>query len=105
MTDYIIDDASLHYAASKSAKYRQFVTERFSVFVKFLQDNDLTTTTLLDAGEMPSEDLKIMKSDLTEDGFEVVKSAYDKWLRGIDNGNPIDDTRTLEKSLAKVRRK
>lgn len=103
MSDFVIDDAAVHYAASKNADYRQRVTERFSTFVNFLQDNGLVQKPILSGGEMPTEKLKIMRSDLTEEGFEVVKASYDKWLRGIDKGKAISDTRLLERALSKLR--
>jgi hypothetical protein len=103
MNDFVIDDAAVHFAASKNAEYRQRVKDRFTTFIHFLQDNGLAVSRILVEGEEPSETLKIMKSDLTEEGFEVVKASYDKWLRGIDQGKPIADITALEKSLSKLR--
>jgi hypothetical protein len=103
MSDFVIDDASVHFAASKTSDYRQRVCERFAAFVGFLQSNELTTRVILEVGEIPNESTKIMKSDLTEEGFQVVRLAYDKWLRGIDSGKPISDMSIMERALAKVR--
>jgi hypothetical protein len=103
MNDFVIDDVAVHYSASKSADYRQRVDERFSTLIKFLQESGLTERQILSDDEKPSESLKIMKSDLTEIGFQVIKTAYDKWLRAIDRGKPISDTTPLTKALLKIR--
>lgn len=103
MSDFLIDKISTHLAASKSAAWRERVITRFSTFVAFLQENHLTTRTILDPGSEPEVSLRIMKSDLTDEGYEVVKAAYDKWLRGIDKGKDVSDLTTLEKALEKIR--
>lgn len=100
--DFVIDDAATHFAASKSSEYRSRVEQRFRSFVQFLQRNGLTTREVLSDDEPVTEQLKIRKSDLTTDGFEVVKSSYDKWLRALDKGKDVSDVSLLEKTLAKV---
>lgn len=104
MSDFLIDDAAVHFAASKRLDYRESVRQQFAVFIAFLQSNELTTRLILDNDAVPDESTKIMKSDLTEQGFQVVQASYDKWLRGIDKGKPLSDVSVLEKALAKIRR-
>lgn len=104
MNDFLIDKISGHYAASKSVAYRKSIQEMFIVFVNYLQDNNLTCSTLLQRGAELTDDFRIMRSDLTDEGFEVVKQSYDKWLRGIDRGKPISDVTILEKGLRKVKK-
>lgn len=101
--DFLIAATAGHFSASKRREHREKIVEIFSKFVGFLQSNHLTTRTLLETDQVPDESLKIMKSDLTDEGFEVVRLAYDKWLKGIDKGKPISDTKILEKALAKAR--
>ncbi len=103
MTDFVIDDASVHFAASKDSGYRARVRERFCVFIDFLQSNNLTTRTILETGRTPDESIKIRVSDLTPEGFQVVRDSYDKWLRGIDQGKPIADISVLKKCLDRIR--
>lgn len=103
MSDFLIDDMAVHLAASKNADYRSRVRHRFNVFVAFLQDNGLTTRTLTDQNLVEADNLKIMRSDLTGEGYEVVRAAYDKWLRGHDKGKAIDDVTPLRKALEKIR--
>ena len=103
MSDFLIDDAAVHFAASKRQDYKDRVRQQFATFITFLQSNELTTRLLLDHEAVPDESTKLMKSDLTEEGFQVVQASYDKWLRGIDSGKPISDVSVLEKALAKIR--
>jgi hypothetical protein len=101
MTDFVIDDIALHLAASKNLDYRERVRQRFLVFANFLQENGLTTRVLLDLKVTTIPDnFKIIRSDLTDEGFAVVKSAYDKWLRGHDKGKPIEDVTPFQKAIA-----
>jgi hydroxymethylglutaryl-CoA reductase len=75
----------------------------FRAFIGFLQTNRLTTRQILAEDEPVTESLRIVKSDLTDEGFEVVKAAFDKWLRGHDRGKEIEDVSVLEKALARLR--
>ncbi len=101
--DFLIDDAGGHFVASKNREYRKRVVLRFRVFVDFLQDNGLTTREILAKDEPVTEELKIYRSDLTEEGFQVVKAGYDKWLRSLDKGKEITNVSPLEKALTKAR--
>ena len=101
--DFVIDCTKVHLAASKNAEYRARVEQRFRVFLGFVQSNGLAKREILRDDEPITENLEIRKSDLTDEGFELVKSAYDKWLRGIDNGKEISDVSVLSKALSKIR--
>ncbi|MEM6776420.1 MAG: hypothetical protein AAF670_02115 [Planctomycetota bacterium] len=102
MNYFVIDDAKAHFAASKNADYKARVEQRFRVFVDFLQENGLATRQILASNQPVTDELQIKKSDLTDDGFSVVKAAYDKWLRGLDKGKAITDVTVLKKALEKV---
>jgi hypothetical protein len=101
--DFLITEVKGLFAASKNLEYRSRVVRSFRAFINFLQANGLTTRQILAAEEPVTESLRIMKSDLTDEGFEVVKAAYDKWRRGHDRGKEIEDVSVLEKALAKLR--
>jgi hypothetical protein len=102
MTDFLVADIAVHLAASKNPDYRNRVRQRFLVFATFLHENGLTTNPLLDSLRIKPDTFKIMRSDLTDKGFAVVKAAYDKWLRGHDKGKPIEDVTPLRKALEKI---
>jgi hypothetical protein len=44
-----------------------------------------------------------MRSDLTDEGFEFIKRAEQKWFRALDRGQSPEDTRILDKVLANLR--
>jgi hypothetical protein len=46
-----------------------------------------------------SDDFSIEASDLTETGLEVMRKAYDKWVRKMDKGMSPSDTSLLAKAL------
>jgi hypothetical protein len=101
--DFLIAGTKGLFAASKNLEYRARTVRMFRAFIGFLQTNRLTTRQILAEDEPVTESLRIVKSDLTDEGFEVVKAAFDKWLRGHDRGKEIEDVSVLEKALARLR--
>lgn len=104
MNDFPVDDISIHLKASKHREYQDRVFLRFKTFVNFLQKEKLTTRNLLLVGDQPPSDFKIMKSDLTEQGFELVKKAYDKWLKAQDGGKSPTDLTILVRELISLKK-
>lgn len=102
--DFIIDQASWHtqvvrnYHLDKSTIYSYFKS-----IITYLQSNGLTVRIILPDNESATDDTCIRVSDLTEEGFELMKKAYDKWLKGLDKGKKVDDYKTLDKALALIR--
>ena len=103
MTDMVIVDIGGLYAASKNLSYRADIKSMFEIYIGFLQDAGLTTRTFLEPGDDLPSDLKIRRSDLTDEGFEFVKRAQSKWLMSKDRGRPITDVSLLQKELTKLR--
>lgn len=103
MNDFLIDDMTAHYFASKNRDYRQRVIDRFEAFIRFLQENRLTSRTIHDfSTELPTN-TKIMRSDLTEEGCAVVLRAYDKWLKAMNTKRPPTDVTILQNALRTIR--
>jgi hypothetical protein len=44
-----------------------------------------------------------MKSNLTDEGFELFKNAVQGWLKFVDRGGNIENISRLEKGLAHLR--
>lgn len=103
MEDFYIDATEPHLNACKDSDFQVRVIERFNVFISFLQDNQLVKKTILKDGEKPNKFTMIMRSDLTDEGYEVIKKGYDKWLDSLNRGRPIDDVSILLKTLNKIR--
>lgn len=104
--DFIIDQASWHtqvvrnYELNKSGIYSYFKS-----IISYLQNNKLTVRTILIDNEPATDDTCIRVSDLTEEGFELMKKAYDKWLEEVDKGKKVDNYKLLDKALASIRTK
>jgi hypothetical protein len=104
MSDLEILNIAVHLAASKRTSYRESTKSIFRALAFFLQDNSLTVRPLLEPDEALSPTFKIMRSDLTDEGFDFIKLALDRWLTGIDRGQRLPtDTSFLAKELKKLR--
>ena len=101
--DIFLTGTAAHFAASKRRSYRKETILLFRTLVDFLQNNGLTSRTILGTDEDVTKDLEIWASDLTEEGFEFFKNAEPKWLAAIDRGKSPTDTSILKKQLAKMR--
>ena len=104
MKDFLILDIQSLLAASKNKKYRETIYLYHRVLIDFFQNSCLTTKTLLESGLEVPDDFEIMKSDLTEEGYELVQKYLDKWSNAINSGKiGVTDTSVLEKGLKKIR--
>lgn len=88
---------------SKRRSYRAAVTLALESLAKFLQENALVNRELLSSGQSVSGDFRIMRSDLTDEGFEFYQQAEQRWLGAIERGTAPADTRPLEAVLREMR--
>lgn len=104
--DFTIDKMSWHIKIKDNPETPENIIKRFKIIVSFLQRNDLVTHVLLKPNEEPSDDFSIRSSDLTEEGLEVMKKGYDKWLKKVVNKRKdLNDLGILEKALKNIREK
>lgn len=75
----------------------------FDSIIFYLQNNGLTTRTILAPGQSTDVNTRIMLSDLTEVGLALMRACYDKWLKGHDRGKPITEMTIFEKELKKLK--
>jgi hypothetical protein len=103
--DFIIADVAFVLAASKNRQYRENTLSLYSTLAYFLQENGLSTHVLLPGKQAPSPGFKIMRSEITDEGFEFLRCALDKWFKGVMAGkwSPTDDS-FLKKELERLRR-
>ncbi len=80
-----------------------YIVNVFYQVIRFLQDNGLLLQTMANSIEDINDDFVLMSTDLTEEGVEVMKAAFYKWLEKTDKGMPPEDTTLLMKALNKVR--
>jgi hypothetical protein len=101
MADFPIFDLSFELAASKRKSYREELVSSYSALVHFLQDNGLTSRELLASDKAPDHSFKLMKSDLTAEGYEVLKRGLREWM--VRTENPANDLTVLERELTRIR--
>ena len=76
----------------------------FKNIIEYLQRNDLTTRIILPENEEVKEITCIRLSDLTNEGFLLVKKCFDKWLgKVIDKRIQPTDYKMLDNALKKIR--
>jgi hypothetical protein len=76
---------------------------RFRALIEFLQAHSLTTRTVLRTGDEVTDNSCLLRSDLTEEGFEVYRKAEQKWLRNIERTKNFTDMRLFARELSKSR--
>ena len=105
MENFILYDVGAMISSSKRTSHRLHVVTMFDSYIRFLQSNGLTNGPLLKDNISPGAETKIWKSDLTDEGFEFIKVAEQKWFKAVDNGTSPKDCTILENELNKLRSK
>ncbi|WP_291914247.1 hypothetical protein [Chitinophaga sp. CB10] len=105
MKDFTIDQVSWHTQQPRNYEFdSSIVYAYFKSIISYLQQNNLTTRVILADDEEVTEETKIQVSDLTEEGFLLIKAAYEKWITKVDNRKiAVDDFKMLNKALDKIR--
>jgi stress-induced morphogen len=96
---FTIDKVAWHTQTPGNPETREQIVARFFAVVSFLQQHGLTNRMLASSLADISDDFSIEASDLTETGLEVMRKAYDKWVRKMDKGMSPSDTSLLAKAL------
>ena len=103
MAETLIADVGFMLRQSKRRSYQDLIVRMFTTYITFLQENGLTTRTILEGSALPDASTRIMSSDLTEDGLAFVRRAEQPWFSAVDRGVSPEDTAILEKELTKLR--
>ena len=91
------------WSTESGAAPRERVFERFRVLVAFLHQQELTTGNLLESGPIDDE-FSIRRSNLTDEGYRLMQTGYQRWLAALDRGrSPEDALPILVKSLSKIK--
>jgi hypothetical protein len=104
---FTVDKVSWHTQVKRNYEFnKDLLYSCFKNIINYLQKNNLTTHTILKEGENVTEHTCIMSTDLTEEGFQLIKKKYDKWTEGImDKGKSPSDFTILDKELKKIKGK
>jgi len=105
--DFTIDKVSWHTQRVRNYEFdNNLVYAYFMGLINYLQDRNLTTRYILKQGEEITEETKILATDLTPEGFELIKKGLDRWTDNIfDRGKSPNDYTLLDKHLKKIRSK
>lgn len=102
--DFIVFNYSIILNANPSQGWQLAMREFAHTLINFLYDNHLLIDIYpFDEQREIRKDLKIYRSNLTDDGLEMFKSIVPKWERAIGRGTAISKTTILEKGLQKIR--
>lgn len=104
MDDFIIAKVSWLTKVKGNEDKGDYIKKIFSELIRFLKNNNLLVNNNIKENII-TDDLEIKKSDLTEQGFEVLKISFDKWMQALDKGTKPEKITILEKALIKVREK
>jgi hypothetical protein len=100
---FVISKVSWLTQTKGNEERRESIIRHFYYVTKFLQDNGLVHHALIERLEDIDDDFAIASDDLTDEGFAVMKSAYDKWLQNVDNGMDAADVSILSRALKRMR--
>lgn len=78
-------------------------TRFFENYVRFLQENGLTTRTIFQEGDKADDDSEIRVSDLTPEGFEFFRYGIIRWRQKLDSAKDkekaLSDIKFISKKL------
>lgn len=103
MEDFIIDDPSWHTAERGSLDSREQVREFFLELFKFLRDHNLLTREVALSSRVDDAELVLKRSDLTDEGFKVIQSGWEKLEGSRNRRTGKRNFDMLMKALKKVR--
>src|SRR5688500_9296153 len=105
MEDFIIDKVEWHLKTERNYDFdNSLINEYFSSIINYLQKNNLTTRVIVADNQEIDDTTSIRKSDLTKEGFELIKTCYSKWIdKVVDQKILSTDYRMLDKALQKIR--
>lgn len=105
--DFIIDQVSWHTGKARNYDFdNSIIFEYFKSIIKYLQNNRLTSRIILSETEEIKDDFCFKASDLTEEGFALIKKVYDKWVDNVvDKKISPTDYKILDKKLKSIKSK
>lgn len=91
------------FKSSKNTAWREQVVRKRTAMFKFLRENSLVLVDPLDESGRPRENFVLMRSHLTDEGFEMFKKSIPSWEKARDRDGNIDNVGILENGLQKIR--
>jgi hypothetical protein len=105
MQDFTIDKVSWHTKTPRNYEFDStIIYQYFKSIINYLEANNLVVRSLNEGNEKITEETKIMASDLTEEGFLLMKAVYRKWMDKVVDGEILaEDYKLLDKALKRIR--
>ena len=100
---YRIDKVSWHTQQLGEPEPLEEIAAQFWGAVHFLQQNGLTTQQLANSIDDIDDEFEIHTDHLTPEGIALMRAAYERWVRKVERGMSPDDTKILQKALARIR--
>lgn len=85
-TDFVVADLALHLAASRNRQYRESTRAMFKTLVVFLEQHGLVVRSLMSEEAVLPQDFKLLRSDLTAEGFDFLRLSLHKWVGKVSAG-------------------
>src|SRR4051812_48461290 len=93
---YTIDKVGWHTRTPGNTESVEKTYARFRAIIDFLQDNSLTTRTILRKDDPIDDETSIHIDSLTEKGRHIMEKCYQRWLRKVDRGLSPQDVSMFE---------
>ncbi|WP_095097409.1 hypothetical protein [Pseudomonas sp. Irchel 3A5] len=103
MIDFTLFSVPMLYSRNKNTQYKEYVIQMSTALLKFLHDEGIISTLPFTENGDLKMDFLIRKSDVTEEGVELFKTAIPKWWQKIDRGLDRSDVSYLKRELDKMR--
>jgi hypothetical protein len=98
----IIAEAKIHLVACKEKEYQRRILMMYQALAEFLTSNKMVTQNLFTRFQESPETFEIHSEDLTEAGFDWIKSNLDRCMRNIDRRKKPMEYEDYQKSLVKT---
>lgn len=102
-SDFVVDAVSWHTQGRGAHVDPVKVLASFTALKGFLVDNELVIDPAEFALRNVDDDFELRSTDLTEEGMQLIRAAYDAWIRHQDRGGDPSSTTGLMRKLAKLR--
>jgi len=89
-TNYIIEKLTWCTKQKGNEGLEASYRGQFLALMRFLRDNGLLTKSVDLESLESADDIVLMKSDLTDKGFRLIQTGYQKWLRYLSRPNNRD---------------
>jgi hypothetical protein len=105
MEDFVIDAAKWHIEGDPLPdRMLTRIAESYGALIPFLHAHHLLKDKAFGVDIKDWRQFELRYSDLTEEGYEVIRLCHDKWLKSLDKGKDVKAIHIWEKGLEKFRK-